>query len=262
MSVTRKSFQVISVTSDYAGTLGCQSGCSSQGNSSQPSSPSLLRSSSRFRVIRLAAGRAEPYCRGRWTCRDFLEWEEGAGLRRMMESMRHAHSLESLDIIRQLPLRKREGLHVHSQRPIRTDMRPVRGLQPIKLPLLDSNQPIEDSTLSPRLHNIPALQLDTTDQSDRMSFHRPEDGLFNPSQTMSRLDHTMFSISGETSDAGMDLNAINAKIQQAMDLVKSHLQLAIREEMVVLQHQIRELQDRNNQLQRENYTLRSLLNTH
>jgi FtsZ-binding cell division protein ZapB len=42
--------------------------------------------------------------------------------------------------------------------------------------------------------------------------------------------------------------------------VKSHLQLAIREEMAVLQQQIRDLQDKNNQLQRENYTLRSLLN--
>ena len=164
MSVTRRSFEVISVTSDYAGTLGSQSGGSSQGKSSQPSSSSLLRSSSRFRVIRLATGRAEPYCRGRWTCRDFLESEEGAGLRRMMESMRHAHSLESLDIIRQLPLRKGEGLHVLSQRPIKTDMRPFRGLQPIRLPLLDSNQPIEDSALPPQLLNVPVLQLDTTAQ--------------------------------------------------------------------------------------------------
>jgi hypothetical protein len=168
MSVTRRSFEVISVTSDYAGTLAGQSGCSSQGNSSQPSSSSLLRSSSRFRVIRLATGRAEPYCRGRWTCRDFLESEEGAGLRRMMESMRHAHSLESLDIIRQLPLRKGEGLHVLAQRPIKTDMRPFRGLQPIGLPLLESIQPIEDSALPPRLLNIPVLQLDTNAQVPHM----------------------------------------------------------------------------------------------
>ncbi|CAL8377207.1 unnamed protein product [Boreogadus saida] len=260
MSVTRRSFEVISVTSDYAGTLASQSGCSSQGNSSQPSSSSLLRSSSRFRVIRLATGRAEPYSRGRWTCRDFLESEEGAGLRRMMESMRHAHSLESLDIIRQLPLRKGEGLHVLAQRPIKTDMRPFRGLQPIRLPLLDSIQPIEDSALPPRLLNIPVLQLDTNAQSERVCLQRPEDGLFNPGQTVSILDHTMFSISAETSDAGLDLNTIDTKIQQAMDLVKSHLQLAIREEMAVLQQQIRDLQDKNNQLQRENYTLRSLLN--
>ncbi|KAK0148378.1 TSC22 domain family protein 3 [Merluccius polli] len=64
------------------------------------------------------------------------------------------------------------------------------------------------------------------------------------------------------SDAGMDLHSIDTKIQQAMDLVKGHLQQAVKEEMVILQQQITELQDRNNQLQRENYALRSLLNTH
>lgn len=52
--------------------------------------------------------------------------------------------------------------------------------------------------------------------------------------------------------------AIDNKIEQAMDLVKSHLMLAVREEVEVLREQIKELSERNAQLERENYILRAL----
>lgn len=82
---------------------------------SQPSTPAAVRrqpasqdgagaqspQASRFRVVRLAHGLGEPYRRGRWTCVDLLEREGGEerGLRRVMDSMRHAHSLESLETV-------------------------------------------------------------------------------------------------------------------------------------------------------------------
>lgn len=86
-------------------------------SSSQPGSPLSVRkqlylepggascwlpipSPSRFRVVRLGQGLGEPYCRGRWTCTDFLEregWDRG-GLLRVTESMRQAHSLDSLEV--------------------------------------------------------------------------------------------------------------------------------------------------------------------
>ncbi|TKS93358.1 TSC22 domain family protein 4 TSC22-related-inducible leucine zipper protein 2 [Collichthys lucidus] len=130
----RSGFQITSVTSDFnlqtpAGQSApsvvlpvLQSAASScgtlQGSSSQPTTPSLKRKyishdasaggggcSSRFRVVRLAVGgagsggRGEPYRRGRWTCTDFTERQEVAGFRRVMDTMRHAHSLESLEMI-------------------------------------------------------------------------------------------------------------------------------------------------------------------
>ncbi|XP_051516641.1 uncharacterized protein zgc:153012 isoform X1 [Myxocyprinus asiaticus] len=52
--------------------------------------------------------------------------------------------------------------------------------------------------------------------------------------------------------------AIDNKIEQAMDLVKSHLMLAVREEVEVLRDQIKELSERNAQLEKENYILRAL----
>lgn len=52
--------------------------------------------------------------------------------------------------------------------------------------------------------------------------------------------------------------AIDNKIEQAMDLVKSHLMYAVREEVEVLKEQIKELIERNSQLEQENTLLKTL----
>ncbi|KAG9266890.1 TSC22 domain family protein 3-like [Astyanax mexicanus] len=54
--------------------------------------------------------------------------------------------------------------------------------------------------------------------------------------------------------------AIDNKIEQAMDLVKGHLMFAVREEVEVLKERIKELWERNTELQRENVLLKSLAN--
>ncbi|XP_008426105.1 TSC22 domain family protein 4-like isoform X2 [Poecilia reticulata] len=54
------------------------------------------------------------------------------------------------------------------------------------------------------------------------------------------------------------LLGIDGKIEQAMDLVKSHLMLVVHEEVELLREQLRELQERNQQLERENHILRTL----
>uniref|UniRef100_A0A3Q0TDK6 TSC22 domain family member 4 n=1 Tax=Amphilophus citrinellus TaxID=61819 RepID=A0A3Q0TDK6_AMPCI len=127
----RSGFQITSVTSEVNPSPVDQlspsavlhviqseaSFCSPQGSSSQPTTPSQKRKylshdvqgqgvgpSSRFRVVRLAGGasnggRGESFRRGRWTCMEFTERQEGAGFRRVMDNMRHAHSLESLEMI-------------------------------------------------------------------------------------------------------------------------------------------------------------------
>lgn len=69
------------------------------------------------------------------------------------------------------------------------------------------------------------------------------------------VDQTVFS-QQDTSAAGVP--AIDNKIEQAMDLVKGHLKLAVHEEVELLKDQIRELQERNQQLETENQFLRAL----
>ncbi|KAF7230171.1 TSC22 domain family protein 1 isoform X1 [Nothobranchius furzeri] len=63
---------------------------------------------------------------------------------------------------------------------------------------------------------------------------------------------------GEDSSSGASVVAIDNKIEQAMDLVKSHLMYAVREEVEVLKEQIKELMERNTQLEQENNLLKTL----
>ncbi|XP_061594449.1 TSC22 domain family protein 2-like [Cololabis saira] len=65
----------------------------------------------------------------------------------------------------------------------------------------------------------------------------------------------------EDSASGASVVAIDNKIEQAMDLVKSHLMYAVREEVEVLKEQIKELYERNFVLERENAVLKSLANS-
>ncbi|XP_055690926.1 protein bunched, class 2/F/G isoform isoform X2 [Lutzomyia longipalpis] len=59
------------------------------------------------------------------------------------------------------------------------------------------------------------------------------------------------------SASGTSAVAIDNKIEQAMDLVKSHLMFAVREEVEVLKEKIAELMDRINQLEVENTILKA-----
>lgn len=68
---------------------------------------------------------------------------------------------------------------------------------------------------------------------------------------MKYLDHFYPDASGTSAVA------IDNKIEQAMDLVKSHLMIAVREEVEVLKEKIAELMDRINQLELENTILKA-----
>ncbi|KMY89934.1 protein bunched, class 1/class 3/D/E isoforms isoform X6 [Drosophila simulans] len=57
--------------------------------------------------------------------------------------------------------------------------------------------------------------------------------------------------------SGTSAVAIDNKIEQAMDLVKSHLMIAVREEVEVLKERISELMDKINKLELENSILKS-----
>ncbi|XP_017012087.2 protein bunched, class 1/class 3/D/E isoforms isoform X6 [Drosophila takahashii] len=97
----------------------------------------------------------------------------------------------------------------------------------------------------------------------------------NNNNTVSKMDFDMYpSISGKQQDpvrevvmkyidyflpdaSGTSAVAIDNKIEQAMDLVKSHLMIAVREEVEVLKERISELMDKINKLELENNILKS-----
>ncbi|XP_060935339.1 TSC22 domain family protein 3 isoform X1 [Limanda limanda] len=83
--------------------------------------------------------------------------------------------------------------------------------------------------------------------------------LFNEGICNSNIDQTMLSILlFFHSASGASVVAIDNKIEQAMDLVKNHLMYAVREEVEILKEQIKELAEKNNQLERENCLLKNL----
>uniref|UniRef100_A0A1A8PCS4 TSC22 domain family, member 2 n=1 Tax=Nothobranchius rachovii TaxID=451742 RepID=A0A1A8PCS4_9TELE len=357
----RSGFQITSVTSDLLHLTNLSGRLSHSvvrtvqseafftrphGSSSQPTSPSLKRKqithdaqgpragcSSRFRVVRLArggassCGRDELYRRGRWTCVEFMERQVGVGCRRVMDSMRHAHSLESLEIIDQ----DTERGGVHSQDTAHLFSQPVTGdmqQEPISLQLQDQSgqeaglvlqswppspmqhKPISTQNLdkgerevgpilkdtpptpvhlepitaqnlsstptatSPRPQSFPRPLRQLNVDATRRSVLRTSQSLpssppsHSPSLTSPQspavfgLDRSIFSLPGDASASSSSLPAIDNKIEQAMDLVKSHLMLAVREEVELLREQIREQQEKNQQLERENHILRALTHSY
>ncbi|XP_054645967.1 TSC22 domain family protein 2 isoform X2 [Dunckerocampus dactyliophorus] len=88
------------------------------------------------------------------------------------------------------------------------------------------------------------------------------EGLSLPSPAVNSLFGIHIAMDGdEDSASGASVVAIDNKIEQAMDLVKSHLMYAVREEVEVLKEQIKELYERNSMLERENAVLKSLANS-
>nr|AAH77168.1 Tsc22d2 protein [Danio rerio] len=117
----------------------------------------------------------------------------------------------------------------------------LSGFGPIDEGLRKPEMLQQSSGLSIRPLNPEGLQLHTPAVNSLFGIALPIDG-------------------DEDSASGASVVAIDNKIEQAMDLVKSHLMYAVREEVEVLKEQIKELYERNSVLERENAVLKSLAN--
>ncbi|XP_040284016.1 TSC22 domain family protein 2 isoform X2 [Bufo bufo] len=112
--------------------------------------------------------------------------------------------------------------------------------------------PITDPLTNPLHLPVFGLSLPVDGEDDR-----------NPSSAFYEAFQVKFRGSKRLGDSSTSANvvAIDNKIEQAMDLVKSHLMYAVREEVEVLKEQIKELIEKNSTLERENALLKSLSNS-
>ncbi|XP_021001343.2 TSC22 domain family protein 2 isoform X2 [Parasteatoda tepidariorum] len=78
-----------------------------------------------------------------------------------------------------------------------------------------------------------------------------------PEKIPSEVGQEVDPSTGSAAPTGANTVAIDNKIEQAMDLVKSHLMFAVREEVEVLKEKITELLERISQLEHENDILRA-----
>ncbi|KAJ4936259.1 hypothetical protein JOQ06_000858 [Pogonophryne albipinna] len=108
--------------------------------------------------------------------------------------------------------------------------------------LFNTQSPVVFGREAARPLNPESLQLATPTVNSLFGIHIPVDG---------EVDRA----------SGTNVAAIDNKIEQAMDLVKSHLMYAVREEVEVLKEQIKELFERNSVLEKENAVLKSLANS-
>uniref|UniRef100_A0A8C9KKG9 TSC22 domain family member 4 n=2 Tax=Panthera tigris altaica TaxID=74533 RepID=A0A8C9KKG9_PANTA len=112
--------------------------------------------------------------------------------------------------------------------------------------------PLDSRPGSPALYLFPDASL----------VHKSPDPFGAAAAQSLSLARSMLAISGHLDsddDSGSgSLVGIDNKIEQAMDLVKSHLMFAVREEVEVLKEQIRDLAERNAALEQENGLLRAL----
>ncbi|KQS70513.1 protein bunched, class 1/class 3/D/E isoforms isoform X3 [Drosophila erecta] len=111
------------------------------------------------------------------------------------------------------------------------------------------------------------LKYPRTTSSTSSGYFDDDEAIMNPYQTPPSSPHSvpqylqrhmvrMFSTEVDNA-SGTSAVAIDNKIEQAMDLVKSHLMIAVREEVEVLKERISELMDKINKLELENNILKS-----
>lgn len=174
---------------------------------------------------------------------------------------------------------------VQSQQSTQTPMTGSTGLIQSGLPLMQGSINLSSIVSQTNLfhtqqgtghleerRNSEQLVSQTSQSAESKSSMKPliPDILGNPlnlqvASPMNSLTNSVFSIpiqidGDEDSASGASVVAIDNKIEQAMDLVKSHLMYAVREEVEVLKEQIKELIEKNCILERENSLLKSLAN--
>lgn len=170
---------------------------------------------------------------------------------------------------------------VQSQQSTQTPMAGSTGLPPVMQGSINLSSIMSQTTLFQtqqgtghleERRNSEQLVPQTSQSGESKSFMKPliPEILGNPlnlqvASPMNSLTNSVFSIpipidGDEDSASGASVVAIDNKIEQAMDLVKSHLMYAVREEVEVLKEQIKELIEKNCILERENSLLKSLAN--
>lgn len=104
----------------------------------------------------------------------------------------------------------------------------------------------------PKFHGVDIVSGASTGQGQEAEGNAAATSALTASATLKIVDGE------DDSSSGASVVAIDNKIEQAMDLVKSHLMYAVREEVEVLKEQIKELIERNSQLEQENTLLKTL----
>lgn len=162
--------------------------------------------------------------------------------------------LNSNNVLSQIPTQNQQQYPIYQQQSNIVQLQPVQGAQTVVIQPPQNSMP-QTQTLEPNsvytnpqfvasVNSLPVLE-----------------GAENAGGEISNETASSEAAAGDSSDdpakTNPVVNAIDNKIEQAMDLVKSHLMYTVREEVEVLKEKIAELMERIQQLETENNYLRS-----
>lgn len=197
----------------------------------------------RFKVVKIVS--SEPFGRGRWLCMDFVDPPA------MQADAKGGEERESGSAAADLPpaVSNEAVAHVY-EIPVGQTANNQQGgpLYGIILPVSAGGQGSPLGVLQPV-----AAEQQAAEQAAPASAEAAD---APAAETVPPENKSATEEDSESTSAGSTV-AIDNKIEQAMDLVKSHLMFAVREEVDVLKEKITELLDRIAQLEYENGILRA-----
>ncbi|KRZ66723.1 TSC22 domain family protein 1 [Trichinella papuae] len=229
-------------------------------------SATLPTVSSRFHIVKLAS---DPFKRGRWLCKEF----EGDDPSKKASSMLSTNSSKASTV--SLPAQSTENVELQAPKrkftvlPVITDTGPTTTSSNVITTEANSLTTVTEE------HNNDPYPVTRTMANTAEACTSPKQGdagnsLLDTLLPGGQLNAEQMLLQGmndsvsqaatggatSANGSGSSVVAIDNKIEQAMDLVKTHLLYAVREEVEVLRDRIAELEKKLSRLEVENKMLR------
>lgn len=229
----------------------------------------------RFKVVKIVS--SEPFGRGRWLCMDFvdppaMQADAKAGEERDSNTatadVPPAVSNEAVAHVYEIPVGQTYPANSQQSGPLYGIILPVsaggQGASPLSVlqPIAEQQQQPQATAVAeqPPATAVPPKPAVVAPVPEQQQQQLPVAADAAATQTIEPIPENATKSAteedSESTSAGSTV-AIDNKIEQAMDLVKSHLMFAVREEVDVLKEKITELLDRIAQLEYENGILRA-----
>lgn len=227
----------------------------------------------RFKVVKIVS--SEPFGRGRWLCMDFvdppaMQADAKAGEERDSSTatadVPPVVSNEAVAHVYEIPVGQTYPANSQQSGPLYGIILPVsaggQGTSPLSVlqPIAEQQQPqataVAEQPPATAVPPKPAVVAPVPEQQQQLPVAADAAATQTVEPIPENATKSATEEDSESTSAGSTV-AIDNKIEQAMDLVKSHLMFAVREEVDVLKEKITELLDRIAQLEYENGILRA-----
>lgn len=239
--------------------------------------PRTSISNNRFKVVKIET--TVPFKRGRWTCMDYLDHNDNSSA--VQNGVESSKVLFNDTTVKQQPQHKQQSYATTQTNPqtVVATVVPTTVTSSNVHILSCTSEIVDDNVQQTQAITSTPMTLDVNSAAQKLTVANGgviesddnDTADVSESNGSEQIDPAISSTGGGVAGGGSSTGgmaedseannanpvAIDNKIEQAMDLVKSHLMFAVREEVEVLKERIAELMERINQLELENVYLKS-----